>query len=240
MQRGIGHDHTTNRYRLKPRDRGNGTHAPDLDLDALDNGCRLLGRKLVRNRPARIARDEAKTLLPVEAIHLAERHGLNRFISEQPPYNLLDRRIENDIIPMCQRYGMAIIPWAPLGGGVLAGRYAPDAEVDAGSRLAENRVYQQRISTRAGHFGAEFVTVAEEAGMTPAQLALLWVTEQPGITAPIIGPRTMSHLETSLSILDLTLTDAIRARLDELNPPGSAVANYLNNSGWMKMHVPSE
>lgn len=214
-------------------------HRPVFDIP-LDEVLRALDDLVRQGKVRYLGVSTWPAWLTVEAIQLSERHGLNRFISEQPPYNLLDRRIENNIVPMCQRYGMAIIPWAPLGGGVLAGRYAPDAEVKAGSRLAENRVYQERISMRARRVGVEFVKVAEDAGMTPAQLALLWATEQPGITAPIIGPRTMSHLETSLSILDLTLTDEISARLDAINPPGSAVANYFNNSGWMKMHVPAE
>ncbi len=214
-------------------------HRPVFDLP-LDEVLRALDDLVTAGKVRYLGVSTWPAWLTVEAIHLSERYGLNRFISEQPPYNLLDRRIENTVIPMCQRYGMAVIPWAPLAGGVLAGRYPPQETPEPGSRLAENKVYQQRISSRARQFAVEFVKVAEDAGMTPAQLALLWVAEQPGITAPIVGPRTMAHLDAALSILDLALDDDLRARLDDLNPPGSAVANFHNNSGWMKEYVPVE
>ncbi len=79
--------------------------------------------------------------------------------------------------------------------------------------------------------------VADDAGLTLPQLATLWVKDQPGVTAPIIGPRTMDHLETALSIMDKTLPADVAARLDELNPPGSAIADFFNTSNWSKMRV---
>jgi aryl-alcohol dehydrogenase-like predicted oxidoreductase len=162
---------------------------------------------------------------------------LNRFVSEQPPYNLLDRRIENEVVPVCQRYGLAILPWSPLGGGVLAGKYPPGQRPEDGSRLATLSFYQDRITARAREVAQDMAQVAADAGMSLPQLAQLWVKDQPGVTAPIIGPRTMEHLETALSIAERALPADIAARLDELNPPGSAVADFFNTSNWMKMKV---
>jgi 1-deoxyxylulose-5-phosphate synthase len=214
-------------------------HRPVFDLP-LDEPLRALDDLVQQGKVRYLGVSTWPAWLTVEAIHLSERYGLNRFVTEQPPYNLLDRRIENTVIPMCQRYGMGILTWSPLAGGLLAGNYPPGAEVPADSRLGRQAMWQERITPRGRAAGAEFVQIAADAGMDPAQLALLWVTEQPGISSVITGPRTMRHLEAALSILDLTLTEEVAARLDELNPPGSAVANFHNNSRWMKMHIPAE
>lgn len=214
-------------------------HRPVFDIP-LDEMLRALDDLVRQGKVRYLGVSTWPAWLTVEAIHLSERYGLNRFVTEQPPYNLLDRRIENTIIPMCQRYGMGILSWSPLAGGALAGNYPPGEDVAADSRLGRQAMWQERITPRARVAGAQFVQIAADAGISPAQLALLWATEQPGITSVITGPRTMRHLEQALGILDLTLTDEVAARLDDLNPPGSAIADFHNNSGWMKMHIPAE
>jgi aryl-alcohol dehydrogenase-like predicted oxidoreductase len=174
----------------------------------------------------------------MEALAVAERGGLARYISEQPPYNLLDRRIENELVPLCQAQGLAILPWAPMAQGILAGRYADAAAYPDDSRAARRGgVYADRVTPAGIAVGRRFAELARDAGMTPAQLALLWVKEQPGITAPIFGPRTLDQLEQALPILDARLDAALRAACDALVPPGSAVANFHNSAAWMKMRV---
>ena len=174
----------------------------------------------------------------MEALLTSQMRGFARYVSEQPPYNLLDRRIENELVPLCQQYGMAILPWAPMGQGVLAGRYAKAQNVPTDSRAAQRGgVYAERVTERGVHVGNQFVVLAREAGMLPAQLALLWVKEQPGITAPIFGPRTPEQLEQALPILDMALDDGLRAACDALVPPGSAVVNFHNSAAWMKMRI---
>jgi aryl-alcohol dehydrogenase-like predicted oxidoreductase len=126
----------------------------------------------------------------MEALAISERYGLARYVSEQPPYNLLDRRAENELIPLCQRYGLAVIPWAPLAHGVLTGKHSPDEKIAAESRAARAAAV---FTHRALAVGAKVARMAEERGMSGAQLALLWVKEQPGVTAPIIGPRTVNY-----------------------------------------------
>jgi aryl-alcohol dehydrogenase-like predicted oxidoreductase len=174
----------------------------------------------------------------MEALAISERYGLERYISEQPPYNLLDRRIENELIPLAQRYGMAILPWSPLAGGILAGRYAPEGGVPEDSRGARaGDVFRARISRSGRDVAAQVAKMAEERGLTGAQLALLWVKDQPGVTSPIIGPRTMEHIESFLPVLEMKLKDEDRALFDELVHPGNAVADFHNSNEWMKARI---
>jgi aryl-alcohol dehydrogenase-like predicted oxidoreductase len=172
----------------------------------------------------------------MEALAISERLGLHRYVSEQPPYNLLDRRIENELIPLAQAHGLAVIPWSPLAAGVLAGRYPADGTMPEGSRAARaSQIYSDRITRAGARVGEQLKAYAQRRGMTAAQLALLWVKEQPGITAPIVGPRTMEHLEVALSVMERRLDPEDAAFCDSLVPPGSAVANFHNTSGWMKV-----
>jgi aryl-alcohol dehydrogenase-like predicted oxidoreductase len=171
----------------------------------------------------------------MEALMVSELKGLVRYVSEQPPYNLLDRRIENELVPLAQAHGMAIIPWAPMAQGVLAGRYSDVNAPPADSRFVQRGgIYAERVTSRGVAVGAQFAALALEAGLTPAQLALLWVKDQPGITAPIFGVRTLEQLEQVLPITEMTLSNELRAACDELVPPGTAVVNFHNTSGWMK------
>src|SRR5512140_1873041 len=148
----------------------------------------------------------------MEALGISERYGLNRYISEQPPYNLLDRRIENELVPLCQKYDLAILPYSPLAMGILAGRYArtDDYPEDSRARLWDSSAVKARISPRAIEVGQAVAKMAQERGLSASQLTLLWTKDQPGITAPIIGPRTLAHLEDALGILDKTLDEADR------------------------------
>ena len=174
----------------------------------------------------------------MEALMISERHGYARYISEQPPYNLLDRRIENELVPLCRKYGMAIVPWSPMAMGVLAGRYADAKNYPSDSRAAlRGGIYAERITARGIEVGNRFVALAQEIGISPAQLAYLWVKDQPGITAPAIGPRNVEQLDHFLPVAEMELDDAVREKCDELVPPGSAVANFHNTAAWMKMRT---
>lgn len=170
----------------------------------------------------------------VESILLSEMKNYVRFVSEQPPYNLLDRRIENELIPVCQKYGVGIITWAPMAMGVLAGRYTDPNKFPEGSRAAlRGGFYADRVTKRGIEVGIEFSKIAERIGLSAAQLAILWCKDQPGITAPLIGPRTVEQLEPLLPILEMQLDDETRKACDELVPPGSTVANFHNTADWM-------
>jgi len=170
-----------------------------------------------------------------EAIMVSELKGYERFVSEQPPYNLLDRRIENELVPMCQANNLSIFPWSPMAMGVLAGRYSSmDFPEDSRAAL-RGGIYAERVTPRGIEVGRSFVKLAEEKGLTPSQLALLWVKDQPGITAPLMGPRTLEQLEEFLPILEMSLDNETRKVCDKLVPPGTAVADFHNSANWMKM-----
>ena len=174
----------------------------------------------------------------MEALDTSEKFSLARFISEQPPYNLLDRRIENELLPLCQKYGLATLPWSPLAGGILAGRYTKSDEFPDGSRAVRmGTIFQDRVSTRAVEVAWKLAEMAAERQMAVSQYALLWVKDQPGVTSPIIGPRTPAHLEDALAIMERKLDEADRPLLDALVHPGNAVADFHNSNDWMKARI---
>ena len=176
----------------------------------------------------------------MEALAISERDGLVRYVTEQPPYNLLDRRIENELIPLAQRYGLGILPWSPLAMGMLASRYLQADEHPPDSPAARVGSYAAaRISEAGVAAGRQLAELALARGLTPSQLALLWVKDQPAVTAPIIGPRTEAQLQDALAVLEMRLDGQTASALDQIVPPGSAVADFHNTSGWMKMRVTS-
>ena len=216
-------------------------HRPDFDVPIEETLSALTD--LVRAGKIRyIGSSTAPAWRIMEALLHSELKGYVRFVSEQPPYNLLDRRIENELVPMCQKQEIGILPWSPLAMGILAGRYAgfeKDGKYPAGSR-AELRggIYAERITKAGVIVGNQFVDLAKKIGISAVQLAILWVKDQPGVTAPLIGPRTMDQLvKDYLPVADLTLSDEARAACDEMVPPGSVVANFHNSAPWMKMKV---
>jgi aryl-alcohol dehydrogenase-like predicted oxidoreductase len=154
----------------------------------------------------------------VEAQWVAERRGLERFRTEQPPYSIVNRGIEREVLPVCQRYGMGTLVWSPLGQGLLTGRY---------------RKGQQTDSRRAGHAPRHFtderkldvveqlVPLTQKAGLSMTHLAMAFTIAHPGVTSAIIGPRTMEHLDDLLAGAELTLDDEILDRIDEIAPPGT-------------------
>jgi aryl-alcohol dehydrogenase-like predicted oxidoreductase len=159
----------------------------------------------------------------VEAQWVAERRGRERFVCEQPPYSILVRGVENDVLPSCQRHGMGVIPWSPLAGGWLSGRYRKDEDLPASHRAERIPArYDMSLPTNQRKLEAAdaLARLADEAGMTLIELALAFVIRHPAVTAAIIGPRTMEHLESQLKAADVELSDEILDRIDEIVPPG--------------------
>lgn len=169
----------------------------------------------------------------MEALAISDRRGYPRYCCEQPPYNLLDRRIENELVPLCLEHRLGLLPWAPIAQGVLTGRYASASAFPEGSRAASRGgIYAERINQSGIDVGNRFVALAKEAGISPIQLAVLWVKDQPGVTAPLIGPRTLDHLEDYLPVGEMRIDDDVRRACDELVPPGTHVVNFHNSAGW--------
>ena len=159
----------------------------------------------------------------VQAQWTAERRGRERFVCEQPPYSMLVRGVEAEVLPACQQYGMGVIPWSPLAGGWLSGRYRKDAEVPVSRRA--DRVPLRYDLTLPGNQAKleaadQLARLADEAGLTLIHLALAFTLSHPAVTAPIIGPRTMEQLDSQLGAVDVVLDSAILDRIDEIVPPG--------------------
>ncbi len=212
-------------------------HRPVFDVPQ-DETLRALDDLVRQGKVRYIGCSTFPAWMVMEALSISERYGLARYVTEQPPYNLLDRRIENELVPLAQRYNLGLLPWSPLAMGILAGRYDKPDVAPEGSRVARIGAWAAERVTQRGIEAARKVTeVARNLGLTSSQLALLWVKDQPAVTSPIIGPRTKDHLEDALAVLEMNLDNETAATLDEIVPPGTAIADFHNTSGWMKMRV---
>jgi aryl-alcohol dehydrogenase-like predicted oxidoreductase len=160
----------------------------------------------------------------VEAQWVAERRGRERFVCEQPPYSLLVRGIEREVLPVCGEYGMGVIPWSPLAGGWLSGRYRKDAETPDSTRARRiPHRYDMSLPENQRKLDAAdaLARLAEEAGISLIHLAIAFTLRHPAGTSPIIGPRTVEQLESQLGAVDVDLDDALLDGIDEIVPPGT-------------------
>jgi aryl-alcohol dehydrogenase-like predicted oxidoreductase len=162
----------------------------------------------------------------VEAQWTARDRGLRRFVCEQPPYSMLVRGVEADVLPTCERHGIGVIPWSPLAAGWLSGRWRKGADTPTSSRAERipqrydlSRPANQRKLEAADALGA----LADQAGMSLVELAVAFVLRHPAVTAAIIGPRTMEQLESQLGVTELELDDGLLDRIDEIVEPGANV-----------------
>jgi aryl-alcohol dehydrogenase-like predicted oxidoreductase len=151
-----------------------------------------------------------------QAQEAAKERNFLGLVSEQSLYNLTERMIEMEVIPACAEYGLGLIPYSPLGGGALAGAF----EKPAGSRREDDDEVQEEIKKLENQFKA-YAALCKNLEASPASVALAWLLQQPVVTAPIIGPRTMQNLTDALTVLDLELDDEALRALDEIWPgPG--------------------
>jgi aryl-alcohol dehydrogenase-like predicted oxidoreductase len=198
--------------------------SPDTDIDE------TLGALSDLVRAGKVRYVGSSTFSPseiVEAQWVAQRRGRERFVTEQPPYSMLVRGIEREMLPVAENYGMGVIPWSPLAGGWLSGKWRKGGD-DLTSRrsamlparydlsLPEN----QRKLDAADALGQ----LADDSGISLVHMAVAFVAQHPAVTAPIIGPRTMEQLETQLGAVDVDLSDEILDRIDEIVPPGLDIA----------------
>ncbi|HEY1688483.1 MAG TPA: aldo/keto reductase [Solirubrobacteraceae bacterium] len=163
----------------------------------------------------------------VEAHWRAERRGLGCFATEQPPYSMLARGIEADSLPVAARYGMGVLPWSPLAGGWLTGRYRKGKETPQSTRAQRMpRRYDLALPENQSKLDAveQLAQLAEEAGITLIHMAIAFTLSHPTVTSPIIGPRTMEQLDSQLGALDVTLSADVLDKIDEIVPPGTTFA----------------
>jgi aryl-alcohol dehydrogenase-like predicted oxidoreductase len=207
-------------------------HRPELDTD-IDETLGALSDLVRAGKVRYIGSSTFPASQIVEAQWVARERGRERFICEQPPYSILVREIEKDVLPSCRRHHMGVIPWSPLAGGWLSGRYRKDVDVPA-SRRAQMIPARYDMSIPANQRKLDaadaLAGVAEEAGISLIEMALAFVIRHPAITAAIIGPRTMEHLESQLGAAEVELSDAVLDRIDEIVPPGVNV--NPTDGGW--------
>ena len=170
----------------------------------------------------------------IEALHIAEKKGYPKFVCEQPPYNLLDRRIENEIVPMCQEYDLGITTWSPLAQGVLAGKYQDATNLPPKSRGAQKTIYAERITDDGIEVARKLSDWAAQKDLAIVPLAVSWILHQPGITSVIIGPRTEQHLDMLLPAVDIELAKSDIEYFDSLVPPGCYLSDHFNTAGWKR------
>jgi aryl-alcohol dehydrogenase-like predicted oxidoreductase len=155
---------------------------------------------------------------------VAERRARERFVCEQPPYSILVRGIEADVLPTCQRYGMGVIPWSPLAGGWLSGKWrlgASDLTSRRAQRIPDRYDLTKPENQRKLEAADSLAVVAEKSGVTLPVMAVAWVINNPAVTSAIIGPRTMEQLTSQLDAADVVLEDDTLDAIDEVVPPGT-------------------
>ncbi|MEV0949190.1 aldo/keto reductase [Promicromonospora sp. NPDC050249] len=194
-------------------------HRPDPETDVEDTLAALT--YLINSGKVRAIGSSAMPAAEiVQAQWVAERRGLERFRAEQPPYSILNRGIERDVLPVAQQYGMGTLVWSPLAGGLLTGRYRKGQENDTHrARFGlEHLRDEQRLDVVE-----QLVPVAQDAGIPLNHLAMAFTIAHPGVTSAIIGPRTMEHLDSALAGAEVVLSDEILDRIDAIVPPGTDV-----------------
>jgi aryl-alcohol dehydrogenase-like predicted oxidoreductase len=207
-------------------------HRPEADTD-IDETLGALTDLVRQGKVRYVGSSTFPASQIVEAQWTARERGRERFVCEQPPYSLLVREIEKDVLPTCERYGMGVIPWSPLAGGWLSGRYRKGSETPSSNRatrLPERYDLSLPDNQRKLDAADALAALADEAGITLIEMAIAFVIRHPAVTSAIIGPRTMEHLESQLSAAEVTLSDDVLDRIDEIVPPGVNV--NPTDGGW--------
>ena len=204
-------------------------HRPDSHVP-IDETLRALDDLVRAGKVRYIGTSTYAAWQSVEALWASKELGLNRFVSEQPPYSIADRRIERELLPMARTYGYGIIPWSPLAGGLLTGKYGRGKEAPEGARYADSSRpnLAKRVTERLYDALEELEELVVGKGVTMSQFALAWVMNQPGVTSPIIGARNLEQLRDNLEALEVEIADADRERVDEIVPPGTNVSGFYD------------
>ncbi|HXD53551.1 MAG TPA: aldo/keto reductase [Solirubrobacteraceae bacterium] len=209
-------------------------HRPEPDTD-IDQTLGALSDLMQAGKIRAIGSSTFPAWQIVQAQWTAEKRGRERFMCEQPPYSMLIRSIEKDVLPVCEQYGMGVIPWSPLAGGWLSGRYSQGGESPGESRRAQMIPSRYDMSIPGNQAKLEATqalgVLADGAGMTLIEMALGFVTSHPAVSAAIIGPRTMEQLQSQLGALEQPgLPAEVLDRIDEIVPPGTNVNQA--DTGW--------
>lgn len=168
--------------------------------------------------------------LIMEALGISDRRGLPRFITEQPPYNMVDRCAEKELVWMCFRQGIGIIPWGPLAYGILTGTYRKGQPFPEGHRFSKAAADNTRITPAALEVIERLIPLAEVHGCSLPQLAHAWLMSRPAVASVILGPRTEEHLAQALASLEVQLTAEDLAEIDRIVPPGTWASDFYHGN----------
>ena len=209
-------------------------HGTDIDTP-IDETLRVLDDLIRAGKVRYIGTSGFAAWELMEALWVADSSNLNRFVSEQAPYNLLDRRIERELIPMLQTYDVALVPWAPSAGGFFSEKYVRDSKPPEGSRYEAfwRGFYRESFDQKDKVFNVHQVVLemARERNVSGYAFALAWCMSRPGVTSPIIGPRTLEQLIDSLTALEIALIENDFERLNQVTPPESVTVPYIDYKG---------
>jgi aryl-alcohol dehydrogenase (NADP+) len=193
-------------------------HRPSPDTD-IDETLSVLTDLMRAGKVRAIGSSTFPVSEIVESQWVAERRGLARFRTEQPPYSILNRSIEQEVLPVCQKYGMGALVWSPLAKGMLTGRYRKGQALPESLRV---KVFPKQMSDERNLEAVErLIPIAEQAGLSLTHMAIAFVMAHPGVTSAILGPRTMPQLDDLLSGAEVVLDDQILDRIDEVVAPGT-------------------
>ncbi len=206
-------------------------HRPMPDLP-IDESLRAMDDLVRAGKVRYVGTSSFPAWQVMELLWTADRLNTVRSVCEQPPFHMLDRRVERELVPLAERHGLGIICWAPLAEGFLTGKYSRGQSDRPEGRLSntESGWANRHFVDRAFAVVEQVQEIAADKGCTPAQFVLAWTAARPGVTAPILGPRTMAQLDDSLGAADVEVTDEDTVRIDKLIRSGEVIVPYYNQS----------
>ncbi len=176
--------------------------------------------------------------LILEGVFTSEKFSLPRFVSEQPPYSLLDRRPENELIPACKKHGVGITPFHPLASGLLSGKYRKDSPPPEGGRMSRKIPGSDELYTmEASDVIEKLIPLAEEKGVSLAEFSLAWLMQMEGVTSPILGARKLEYLRSGIQACDVRFSEDELKAVDEIVPPGRFVSNYFEANVYRPLRL---
>ncbi|NLO08223.1 MAG: aldo/keto reductase [candidate division WS1 bacterium] len=209
-------------------------HVVDLSTP-MDEILETLNTLIQQGKLLYIGTSKWPPTLIMEGLALAEARGLPRFVAEQPPYHILDRGIENELLWMARRQGIGVCSWGPLAYGLLSGKYRKGEKPYEGGRFASHGPDSTRFTEEALDVVEALIPLAEARGITLAQFAHAWMLSRPVLNSVLIGPRTIEQFRGTMEAYDIELTEEELARVDELVPPGRFVSNFYDGNVYERM-----
>ena len=188
---------------------------------------------LVRDGKVRyIGTSKHPATIILEGLFISEKYGWAKFISEQPPYNILDRSVENELVPMCVKHGIGLTPFFPIASGLLSGKYRLGQQVEEG-RYGRRKLDTDGIyTTEALQAVEKLIPLAERRGVTLAEFSLAWLMQQPAVVSPILGARKVEYIRSGVKACDIKLTEEELEEVDKIVPPGTYVSSYYEDNIW--------